>query len=442
MSHPTVLDASVPEDLLSAALRSTRDAEVFWGREEAVTAAFVGEKEQAQKLDAEAISLRVISSGRFGHASYQGAIPRLDVNALVRKATAAADGGRLAPPTFWKERETGIDVATFDEDVAALGEGDLRRLARQATARLRDVLGNVPAQVAVRRLLRSTLLMTRMCERRSEKTILQFQMRVGPMPDSGATWAEMWATSRAPDDPLSALGNVVWKATVGRTIATLPPTPCRVVLGPRAVAVALRWLCETLTGTAVLEGRSRFDATMLGEAVLSERLTIIDNPLRPWAPPSGAYDGEGLPRARRTLVEGGALSALLLDLSSAYQLELEPTAAAARGLDTPPLPAPSFLELAPGVEGFEGLLSSCEGGIYVDGLVEKDGPDADGDFNAPVTAAFVIRDGRPSGWVGEVSVIGNIYDLFRRQVIAVGSDRVASQSACCGSIAFEDVIIE
>lgn len=442
MTQPPTLDSSVPGDLLSAALRSTRDAEVFWGREEAVTAAFMGETEQAQRQDAEAVSLRVISGGRFGHTSYQGAIPKLDANSLVRRATAAADDGRLAPPTFWKERETGIDVATWDEDVAALGEHDLRCLARQAAARLRDVLGNVPAQVAVRRLLRSTLLMTRMCERRSEKTILQFQMRVGPMPDNGATWTETWATSRAPDDPLAALGNLAWKATVGRTIATLPPTPGRVVLGPRAVAVTLRWLCETLTGTALLEDRSRWDVSMLGEAVLNERLTIVDNPLRPWAPPSGAYDAEGLPRTRRTLIDGGALSALLLDLSSASQLELEPTAAAARGLDTPPLPAPSFLELAPGSEGFEALLASCEGGIYVDGLAEKDGPDGDGDFNAPATAAFVIRDGRPSGWVGNVSVTGNIYDLFRRQVMAVGSDRVASQSACCGSIAFEDVTIE
>ena len=442
MSQPSTLDSSVPSDLLSAALRSTRDAEVFWGREEAVTGAFVDDREQSQKQDAEAISLRVISSGRFGHVSHLGAVSRLDSVAFVKRATAAAAEGRPAPPTFWKERESGIDVATFDEDVAALHEVDLRRMARQATMRARDVLGDLPVQVAVRRLVRRTLLMTRMCERQAEKTILQMQMRVGPVPDTGAIWAESWATSRAPDDPLSALGNIVWKASVGRQTAPLPTAPCRVVFGPRAVAVALRWLSETLTGTAVLDGRSRWDTSMIDEPVLSERVTIVDNPLRPWAPPSGTYDAEGLPRIRRTLVEGGTLRALLLDLSSAFQLALEPSAAASRGLDTPPLPAASFLELASGSDGFEALLASCEGGVYVDGLAEKDGPDAEGDFNTPATAAFRIRGGRPSGWLGNVSVSGNLYTLFRRQVLAVGSDRVASQSACCGSIAFEDVSIE
>lgn len=442
MRATSTLDPTVLSDLLSASLRSTRDAEVFWGREEAVTAAFVGDQAQSQKQDAEAVGLRVISSGRFGHAAHVGGIARLDAAGLVRRAVAAAAEGRPAPPTFWKERESGHDIPTWDEDVASLDEGDLRRMARQATARLHDMLGDVPAQVAVRRLIRRTVLMTRACERQTEKSILQLQTRVGPMPGTGAVWTDAWAASRAPDDPLAGLGNLVWKARVGATSATPPAMPCRVVLGPRAVAVALRWLSETLTGSAVLEGRSRWEPSMLGEARLGSGVTVIDNPLRPWAPPSGAYDAEGLPRVRRTLIENGVVEAFLLDLSSAFELGLEPTAAAARGLDTPPHPSASFLEMAPGDEGFESLLAMCEGGVYIDALSEKDGPDASGAFRAPAPAAFLIQKGRPSGWVGGMNLVGNVYDLFGQAVLAVGSDRIASPSACCGSMAMEGLTLE
>lgn len=443
MSGPTAIDATVGQDLLSAALRNTRDAEVFWAREHAITAACLGEHEQAQKQDVEAIGLRVISGGRIGWAVHMGPWSKLDPGALQKRAVADAATGRPAPPTFWKEREAGLDVPTWDDDVAALDEGDLRRMARQAAERLRDMLGGVPAQVAVRRMLRRTMLVARMAERPGEKSILHFQARVGPVPETGAHLVESWMTGRAPDDPLATLGNVAWKAAVGQRSVTTPGGPSRVVLGPRAVAVVLRWLVEAQTGTALLAGRSRWDPTMVGRSrIVDERITVIDNPLRPWAAPSGAYDGEGLPRVRRPLIEKGMLQSLLLDLSTAFQLGTEPTASAARTLDTPPEPAPSFLELAAGDDGFEALLAVCEGGVYVDALAEDATPDDDGHFRVPAGAAFRIVDGRPNGWIADLQVAGNVYEMFARQILMVGGDRIAGPSACCGSIAFKDLTVE
>jgi predicted Zn-dependent protease len=437
------LDATVAQDLLSAALRSTRDAEVFWAREEAITAACLDGRPEAQKHDIETVGLRVIQAGRLGHAVHIGPIARLDPAGLIKRAAASGPVGRAAPPTFSKEREAGPQVPTWDDDVAALGEQELTRMARQATERLRDMLGEIPAQVAVRRLLRRTVLLTRMAERHGDKSILQFQARVGPLPDSGAVLAESWTSGRLPDDPLAALGNIAWRAAVGQPRESLPNGPGRVVLGPRAVAVLIRWLCEAQTGTAIVERRSRWDASMLGRSrVVDERITIVDNPLRPWAPPAGAYDAEGLPRRRQVLIDQGVLSGLLLDLSTAFQLELEPTASAAREIDGPPLPAPSFLELAAGSEGQENLLERCEGGAYVDQLSDAAPPNDDGWFSAEAPAAFLIHHGRPRGWIEGLRLSANLYDLLARQVLAVGCDRIAGPAAFAASIAFKDVTLE
>lgn len=448
MTTPTTLDGTAAHDLLSGALRNTRDAEVFWAREEAVTAGWLDGAEQAREQAVETVALRVIQSGRLGFAVHVGPLARLDATALLASATREAAAGRLAPATFSKDREPGVSVPTWDEEVAALDENDLRRLARQAAFRLRDMLGGAPYQVAVRRLVRRTLLLTRMAERQVDKTLLQFRAQVGPTRDGATGLTETWAVGRAPDDPLAALGNLAWLAALGRENASVPTSPCRVVLGPRAVAVVMRWLCEAQTGLRLLANNARWDKAMLGRTrVVDERVTIVDNPLRPWALPSSPYDAEGLPRARHTLIENGVLAGLLLDLATAHHLELEPTASATRGIDSAPEPSPSFLELAPGAEGFESLLTMCEGGVYFDSF-EADAeneptqrPDEDGWFAVRAGAAFAIRDGRPRGALGRVILSGNVYELFGRHLMAVGGDRVAGQASCCGSLALRDMTI-
>ena len=47
------------------------------------------------------------------------------------------------------------------------------------------------------------------------------------------------------------------------------------------------------------------------------------------------FDGEGLARQRRVLVENGVLQGWLLDLASARQLGLDPTGNAGRGVGSP-----------------------------------------------------------------------------------------------------------
>lgn len=438
--EPTVPpETAMAQEILSMALRHARDAELFWASEEAVTAGHVdGRARGTTRREGEGVALRVISSGRVGFAVHIGPVLKAEPLALLKEATRQAAEGPEAPATFCKEREAVAAVQTWDDNVAALSPQDLARIAAQASARVADLVGAAPRDVAVRRVIRRMALITRTAEKRSEKSIFQFRAQVGPLAGGAAVLSDTWASCRFPEDPMACLADLTWKAALARDAVRFEPGVADVVLSPRAVATVLRWACAALTGRAFIDGTSPLLGGS-GKRVFDERISLADDATQAWVPGAARYDGEGVPRQRHVLIDKGILQGLLLDLASAWKIGMEPSGSAVRSMDAPPLAAPAHLELSPGDSGFDDLLAGCEGGLYVDALADDVEPDVAGNFRVPVRAAFHIRGGRPSGWVDGVAWEGNVFEMLSDHVAAVGSDRVTGIGARCGSMALREV---
>jgi len=432
-------EATIAQEILAMALRNSRDAELFWASEESFTAGTTDTRPpRAVRREGEGVALRVISAGRVGFAVHVGSLATVDSSALLKEATRRSAEGPEAPPTFWKDREIGPAEAIWDENVAALGAGDVTRLVRQASLRLEDALGPVPRDVAVRRVVRQVALISRTAERRFEKTIFQFRAQVGPLGRSDAVLSDTWASCRLPDDPMHCLADILWRAPFSRDAARTEPGLIDAVLSPRATGTLLRWACGGLTGRAFIDGSSPL-LGCLGKRVFDERLTLADDPSQPWAANAAPYDGEGVPRHRHALIERGVLQGLLLDLSSAHKLEMSPSGSAVRAMDSAPAAAPSHLDLAPGEGSLDDMLAAGENGVYVDSFPEDLEPSPNGDFTAPLRAAYPIRGGRPSGWLSGMALVGNVYDLLADHLSAVGGDRATGVGWRCGPIALRDV---
>jgi len=73
-----------------------------------------------------------------------------------------------------------------------------------------------------------------------------------------------------------------------------------------------------LGADAVQRGRSPF-AGLLGSEVAAEALVIHDDGLDPAGSASSPFDGEGVPRRRTALIEGGRLKAYLYDTYTAHR---------------------------------------------------------------------------------------------------------------------------
>lgn len=200
-----------------------------------------------------------------------------------------------------------------------------------------------------------------------------------------------------------------------RAVARLAPGrvrsgPMPVVFDPRVGGSLVGHLVGAMSGAAIAR-RASFLLERLGEQLFDTSIEIVDDPLRPRGLRSRPFDGEGLPVARRKLVEGGRLTGWLLDSASARQLGMTPTGNATRGHGGGPGIGPSNLHLAAGTVSAAALMEDITEGIYVTELIGQGVNGVTGDYSRGA-AGFRIVNGEIAGPVAEFTVAGNLIDMF------------------------------
>jgi PmbA protein len=103
----------------------------------------------------------------------------------------------------------------------------------------------------------------------------------------------------------------------------------------------------------------------------------------------------------------------LLDSATALQLDLSSTGHASRGTASPPHPAPSNLYLEPGMATPADLIGALERGVYVTELIGFGVNGVTGDYSRGA-AGFWIENGEIAYPVSEITIAGNLKDMFLR----------------------------
>ncbi len=183
-----------------------------------------------------------------------------------------------------------------------------------------------------------------------------------------------------------------------------------VVYDPRMARSLLGHLSSAIGGPAIARGTS-FLKDKLGERIFPDGVTITDDPLVRRGLRSRPFDGEGQPVVRRDVVADGVLTTWLLDLRSARKLGLVSTGHASRGTLSPPSPSPSNLFLAPGGKAPDALIGEIKEGFYVTQMMGMGVNGVTGDYSRGASG-FWIEDGQLAYPVSEVTVAGNLKDMF------------------------------
>jgi PmbA protein len=183
-----------------------------------------------------------------------------------------------------------------------------------------------------------------------------------------------------------------------------------VVFDKRVAGGLIGSLASAISGAAVARGTTLLKDKM-GRQVFSPAITIIDDPFLKRGNRSHPFDGEGIAPQKRAIIDKGALTGWLLDLSSARQLGLKTTGNAGRGSGSPPSPRPANFYMQPGHMTFNELIEGIGTGFYVTSLMGNGSNILTGDYSRGARG-FWIENGRIAYPVAELTIAGNLSQMW------------------------------
>ena len=213
-------------------------------------------------------------------------------------------------------------------------------------------------------------------------------------------------------DPPEKVGRSAGVRTVERLNPRKVDTKRVPVVFDRRVAGSLvGHLAGAINGSAVAR-KTSFLKDRLGERLFRPGIDVIDDPRRRRGLRSRPFDAEGVVTRRLAVVEDGVLKSWFLDSATGRELGFATTGHAQRGVSSTPSPGPSNLHLSAGADTPEALLADIAEGFYVTDLIGMGVNQVTGDYSRGASG-FWIENGRRSYPVSEVTIAGNLVEMFR-----------------------------
>ena len=228
-----------------------------------------------------------------------------------------------------------------------------------------------------------------------------------------------WRTARhlADLDSPSNIGTRAGERAVKRlNPGTVKSGQMPLIFDPRVGGSFVGHLLGSITGSAIARETS-FLLESLGAQLFDSSISIVDDPHRMRGLGSRAFDGEGLPTARRAIIGNGVLTGWLMESASARQLGLQPTGHASRGISGAPGVSPSNVHLEGGTVSVAEMIADIKHGIYVHELAGQGVNPVTGDYSRGA-AGFLIINGEIAGPVSEFTIAGNLKDMFAAMTAA------------------------
>lgn len=202
-----------------------------------------------------------------------------------------------------------------------------------------------------------------------------------------------------------------------KTVAKLNPRKVKsqavpIIFDPRLSGGFVGTLCGAISGAAIARGTS-FLKDRLGKELFGPGIRIVEDPHVRRGMRSKPFDAEGLANHRRNLIEDGVLTTWILDLRSARQLGLSPTGHATRGTSGPPAPSPTNVYMEAGPLSPKELMADIKEGLYVTEMMGQGVNGVTGDYSRGA-AGFWIENGEIAYPVSEITIAGNLKDMYRR----------------------------
>lgn len=225
--------------------------------------------------------------------------------------------------------------------------------------------------------------------------------------DSASHTVRFFSDLESPEDIGRRAGErAVARLGAGRISSGAMP----VLFDPRVGGSLIGSLMGAISGSAIAR-KTSFLLERRGDAIFDSSVTLVDDPHRTRGLRSRSFDGEGLPTRVWRVIDQGVLTGWMMDSAAARQLGETPTGHAARGISGAPSTGPSNVHLAPGRDTPQALMAGIATGVYVTELIGMGVNGVTGDYSRGASG-FIIRDGHLAEPVSEITIAGNLVDMF------------------------------
>ena len=245
-----------------------------------------------------------------------------------------------------------------------------------------------------------------------------------------------YAVARDAKDLMEAdqVGRIAAERTVRRLNARQIETMQVPVLFEAPIASSLLGHFSGAVSGSSLYRKSSFLLDQLDKPIFAPHINIEDNPDIRKGLASSPFDDEGVRVQRRAMVENGVLRGYFLGTYSARKLGMRTTGNAGGNHNL--ILKPSGRS---GALDFAGLLKQMGRGLLVTELLGQGVNHVTGDYSRGA-AGFWVENGEIQYPVHEITIAGNLKDMFRN-IVAVGNDVLVQGSRQCGSILVEGMTV-
>jgi PmbA protein len=251
--------------------------------------------------------------------------------------------------------------------------------------------------------------------------------------DHGAMQRDFWYTAaRAPGDlqPAAEVGRIAGERAARRLNARqLDTRECAVVFEAPEAADLIGSFVHAVSGGSLYR-RTSFLLDSLGQGVFAPQVSIREEPHLVRGRASAPFDAEGVATRARDVVRDGVLQGYFLGSYSARKLGLVTTGNAGGSHN---------LVVSHGEDDLAGLLRRMGRGLFVTEQLGHGVNAVTGDYSRGA-AGFWVEDGVIAYPVEEITIAGNLRDMFR-DIVAIGSDVDTRGSRHTGSMLISRMMI-
>lgn len=204
--------------------------------------------------------------------------------------------------------------------------------------------------------------------------------------------------------------------------ASLASCACEVILRNNAASDLFSQMSRVFQADFVQRDLSRLKGR-LGDAIASQELSIIEDPLHPLGTEQRTFDDEGTPALKKWVLKDGILETFLHDRRSAEKAGVRSTGNGFRQSHKSSIEiGPTNLYIEEGEQTLEEMIHAIEDGVII---TEVQGLHAgvsltSGDFSLQARG-FLIKGGMISAPLSQITVGGNFFELLHT-ITAIGSD--------------------